>query len=396
MANNQYVNKVIFGNNTIIDISDTTATASDVLNGKYFYTASGQKVQGTGVAGSVTQDQDGYIVLPSTGGGGGTTWQTIINSNYTIVSDSPNYVSIAPFDNPALGANQTWRVTWGSNTYTYTTEYSSQISGYFIGNSGVVGGTDDGSGCTWWAYMRTATQLVFITTDSAGTKAIKMELQQSSGGGESWSWMGKNPTKVKTSLDEKKYLKDTDFATWTPTTTQTTLAAGTTLDAYTADFDSYDYIVLHRFHTHFEYSTSVNPHVDNYYFEAAYNAIGYASNYSNMTADTINSVTGTATITGYGLDYKNSSGANSYASQTYGVYVSGLTTPGTSTTSITPKTSAVYARCGNSHFSTAAAEVVNQNTSYYEQAIEIWRVDRGTSLNGALRKDVHDMWLNGF
>lgn len=48
MANNPYVNKVQKADGTvIIDISDTTATASDVLNSKYFYTATGQKVQGS-------------------------------------------------------------------------------------------------------------------------------------------------------------------------------------------------------------------------------------------------------------------------------------------------------------------------------------------------------------
>lgn len=74
MANNPYVNKVQKADGTtIIDISDTTATAADVLNSKYFYTAAGQKVQGTatGSGGSVTQDQYGFIVLPPTGGGGG-------------------------------------------------------------------------------------------------------------------------------------------------------------------------------------------------------------------------------------------------------------------------------------------------------------------------------------
>lgn len=52
MANNPYVNKVQLADGTsLIDISDTTATASDVLTGRYFYTAAGQKVQGTGTGG---------------------------------------------------------------------------------------------------------------------------------------------------------------------------------------------------------------------------------------------------------------------------------------------------------------------------------------------------------
>lgn len=61
MANNPYVNKVQKADGTtIIDISDTTAVASDVSNGKYFYTASGQKVQGTASGGGVDGDNLAY------------------------------------------------------------------------------------------------------------------------------------------------------------------------------------------------------------------------------------------------------------------------------------------------------------------------------------------------
>lgn len=49
MANNPYVNKVIYGNTTVMDISDTDATESDVVNGKTFYKGSGERSTGSAV-----------------------------------------------------------------------------------------------------------------------------------------------------------------------------------------------------------------------------------------------------------------------------------------------------------------------------------------------------------
>ena len=47
MASNQYVNKVIYGGNTLIDLTGDDVTASDVLSGKKFYLPSGEPSTGS-------------------------------------------------------------------------------------------------------------------------------------------------------------------------------------------------------------------------------------------------------------------------------------------------------------------------------------------------------------
>ena len=49
-------NKVIYGGEVLMDITDTTATASDVASGKYFYTNAGVKTAGTSTKDSDTTD----------------------------------------------------------------------------------------------------------------------------------------------------------------------------------------------------------------------------------------------------------------------------------------------------------------------------------------------------
>lgn len=57
------VNKVIYGETTLIDISDTTAEPADVMEGKSFYTAGGVKTQGIAIAGITDVEVDGTSVV---------------------------------------------------------------------------------------------------------------------------------------------------------------------------------------------------------------------------------------------------------------------------------------------------------------------------------------------
>ena len=58
MANNQYVNKVIFGDQTIIDLSADTVTADKVLSGYTAHSASGAIITG-----SIATKSDSDITL---------------------------------------------------------------------------------------------------------------------------------------------------------------------------------------------------------------------------------------------------------------------------------------------------------------------------------------------
>lgn len=71
MANNPYVNKVVFGSATLVDLTGTTATADKILSGYGAFGADGAWMDGTAIASSgsgvVWQDSQGYVHLSDEG-----------------------------------------------------------------------------------------------------------------------------------------------------------------------------------------------------------------------------------------------------------------------------------------------------------------------------------------
>lgn len=102
MANNPYVNKVEYGGQTLMDISDTSAVASDVEEGKEFYTASGAKAVGTATH-SVSYAAIGSVLMHA-GETAPSGYLVCDGTTYNIA----DYEELAAFFETNYGANNYW------------------------------------------------------------------------------------------------------------------------------------------------------------------------------------------------------------------------------------------------------------------------------------------------
>lgn len=251
-------------------------------------------------------------------------------------------------------------------------------------------------------YMEDDVAIVDVTNNVWQDENGYIILPPAGGGGGSstWTWRGDNPTLVKDCGVIKVYLKDTGYATWTPTTTSTMIVDYANIDTYTgADFSTYDYLVQFKFHTHFDYGDGATgtAQILDYYYNLMFYSYAYCATYSDINTNTERHAISMSVTSISGMFYLNSEGINSFANNSYGVFPYSAYSPTLSKVdgTITPRLPQINARCSAAYFSTANAAVVNQNTSYFEYRATVYRVDRSTSDGAVLMREIRDMWLNG-
>lgn len=140
-------------------------------------------------AGSTSDDLADLISQIQTGGGGGTTWETVAQGTYSILSEGDTgYFTTIPYI--PIEQDSVWRVTWNGTPYILTaTEQLDDGSGlevgYAVGNLIPWGGSTGNNepfamSCfDFWGNQ----ELTFLTVANSGSATILVEKQVSGGGG---------------------------------------------------------------------------------------------------------------------------------------------------------------------------------------------------------------------
>jgi hypothetical protein len=276
VANNPYVNKVVFGGVAIVDITPTTAVESDVASGKVFFKADGSMATGTktdaGVSIVTTQDTHGGDIITITG------------------------AQIVPF-NP-----------FGE-------------------------------------------ELELIDSYAKSTVL----------------------------------LKDTLYASWTPSTSAKAIQATANLGTKALNMNTYEYVLKWIVDANINYASGTTlKGAPIRQITALYQYIyRKPSNIANVTSETDNQNYCTTIYTAPLMDYYSTSGSRTFAwTGSYGFYGAAQAATFSSSTGTSPtltiKRPVLNARCSTTYFTTAMAKVVDQDSSSMSYIGYLYRCKKGS------------------
>lgn len=199
-------------------------------------------------------------------------------------------------------------------------------------------------------------------------------------------FMGDNPTLIRSFLADKVYLKDTGYATWTPSTSASVIVPSADVFTFDADMLHKDYVLCIQYYVRLFYNEGAQQR--GMFLEGSSEAwtamYRYPSGINqlldrNNNANGANPMVQTVNTTHY---YSANGGETSVYSLAYGitcaVQMPTVSNTTTNNPTYTVKSPSINARCHDSYLTTYNAAYVDKNTSYYQLKYILYSVDYGT------------------
>ena len=221
---------------------------------------------------------------------------------------------------------------------------------------------------------------------AAGVKT----LGTATGGGGAFAWYGTNAELLSTNTTTVA-LANTDFSTWTPSTTETTIY---TIDTpqITMDTTQYTYVCVgeYTFDPVYQTGTTLLAAPTRYIAVLQYERFMMPSNVTNWNNDTRNSATNNNRYLYYYF-CKTTAGADAVLQNYYGVYCRTISFYSGTKYWRVP----IYARCHDTYCSTSMAAALDQTNSKFTLRYNVYRVPLATSIANGMGDALMDIYQNG-
>ena len=206
------------------------------------------------------------------------------------------------------------------------------------------------------------------------------------------AWLGVDAELVKEITLADVKLKDTAFASWTPSTTAADILATRTAGTFVAaDVENYNYFIV--WETKIPIVTDASAVQKALpLFLAAYqvqNIMRRPSSYTNIQAQSDNNTVNVSAYvaTNFFRYYGSTQGSITYTWNTsYGIYATVTANTISSTTAANPtitlKSPKVSARCSTTYMSTANAALIDQDKTVISQKCKVYKVKRPALMQG--------------
>lgn len=196
-------------------------------------------------------------------------------------------------------------------------------------------------------------------------------------------------------------LANTDFATWTPSTTAKAIVAAASIGTFIAeDIMDFDYWTRTRmlFDGVYPDGTSTGKGMlKKCVAENWYAITRRSSNNANLNNGVRNSNIADAVTNQYATQYYNSGWVATYGAG-YGIYTANSAPTLSSTSAASPtvtfKNPIINARCSTTYFTTAFAGKIDQDKSTITLVFDVYRSNRGF-LRQLIYDSLIDIWNNG-